>query len=67
MDKVVAWFKSETGRRVVAIGSVVLSALAQSGQLPLDYAIPWLGLTTGQVLGYLGVGVAATSGSSTRS
>jgi hypothetical protein len=66
MDKLLGFFSSELGRRLIAIGSVILSALAQSGHLPLDYAIPHLGLTTGQILGYLGIGVAATSGSNSR-
>ena len=66
MDKIIAWFKSETGRRYTAFGLVMLSQAAGAGIIPLDYAIPFTGMTTGQVLLMLGIGTAATSGSATR-
>jgi hypothetical protein len=53
------------GRRVLVWGSGALALAVQGGILPLDYPIgPW---SLGQLLQFLGIGVAATSGSSTRS
>jgi hypothetical protein len=43
-----------------------LSLAAKGGLLPLDYAIPGFGLTTGEILMYLGLGVATTAGSASR-
>jgi len=66
MQKLIDFFQSEMGRRITAWILVCLSGAAKGGLLPLDYAIPVIGLTTGQVLLMAGVGVGATSGSSSR-
>ena len=66
MSQLMSFFQSEFGRRVGTWLLVCLGGAAQGGVLPLDYAIPFLGLTTGQLLTMLGVGVAATAGSSSR-
>ena len=66
MDKIIAFFQSEMGRRITAWVCTALAAAAQGGVLPLDYAIPGLGITTGQLLMFLGIGVATTAGSSAR-
>jgi len=66
MGKFTAFCHSELGRRLGAILLVVLGALVQNGTIPLDYVIPGTVATTGQLLGILGVGVAATSGSASR-
>ena len=66
MDKVIAFFQSEMGRRITAWICVAISAAAQGGVIPLDYAIPGLGITTAQLLMFLGIGTAATAGSSSR-
>ena len=66
MDKIIAFFQSEMGRRIGTWLLVCLSGAATGGVLPLDYAIPMIGLTTGQVFGMLGIGIASTSGSSSR-
>lgn len=64
MNAVIGWFSSETGRRVVVWASGALALAVQGGVLPLDLAIgPW---SLGQILTFLGIGVAATAGSSTR-
>lgn len=66
MNAVVAWFQSEQGRRVTAWCLAALGALVQGGVIPLDMAIPGIGVSVGQVLPLLGITVAATSGSQTR-
>jgi hypothetical protein len=66
MQALVEFFQSEFGRRVGTWLLVVLGGAAQGGIIPLDYAIPVLGITTGKLLTMLGIGVAATAGSSTR-
>jgi hypothetical protein len=66
MEKIQACIQSENGRRMITVALIVLSALAQGGVIPIDYAIPGFGLTTGELLGYAGVATAATAGSSTR-
>ena len=66
MQAILSFFQSEFGRRVGTWLLVCLGGAAQGGVLPLDYAIPVIGLTTGQLLTMLGVGVAATAGSSSR-
>jgi len=66
VQAIIDFFRSEMGRRVTAWILVCLSGAAKGGLLPLDYAIPIVGLTTGHVLLMLGVGVGSTSGSSTR-
>jgi hypothetical protein len=66
MQSVIVFFQSEMGRRVLAWLLVCLSGAAKGGLLPLDYAIPLIGLTTGQLLLMLGVGVATTAGSASR-
>jgi len=66
MSQLLSFFQSEFGRRVGTWALVALGGAAQGGLIPLDYAIPILGLTTGQLLTMLGVGVAATAGSSSR-
>jgi hypothetical protein len=64
MNAVMQWFQSEMGRRVLVWASGALSLAVQGGILPLDYPIgPW---SLGQLLQFLGIGVAATAGSSTR-
>ena len=58
------WFQSESGRRILVWASGALSLAIQGGLIPLDMAIgPW---SVGQLLAFFGLGVAATSGSSTR-
>jgi len=66
MQTILSFFQSEMGRRVGTWLLVCLGGATQGGILPLDYAIPFIGLTTGQVLLMLGVSVGATSGSSSR-
>ena len=66
MQAILSFFQSEMGRRVGAWLLVCLSGAAQGGIIPLDYAIPLIGLTTGQALLMAGVAVGATSGSSSR-
>ena len=66
MNSVIAFFQSEQGRRLGTWLLVCLGALANGGVVPLDYGIPVLGITTGQLFTILGIGVAATAGSSTR-
>jgi len=66
MQALLNFFQSEFGRRVGTWALVALGQAAQSGIIPLDYAIPFLGFTTGQLLTMLGIGVAATAGSSSR-
>ena len=66
MQALLNFFQSEFGRRVGTWALVALGAAAQGGVLPLDYAIPILGITTGKLLTMLGIGVAATAGSSSR-
>lgn len=64
MNAFIAWFSSEMGRRVLVWGSGALALAVQGGILPLDYPIgPW---SLGQLLQFLGIGVAATAGSSSR-
>jgi hypothetical protein len=66
MQAILSFFQSEMGRRVGTWLLVALGAAAQGGVLPLDYAIPVIGITTGKLLTMLGIGVAATAGSSSR-
>lgn len=66
MRSVLGFFQSEMGRRVGAWMLGALSLAAKGGLLPLDYAIPGFGLTTGEILMYLGLGVATTAGSASR-
>jgi len=66
MQTVIAFLQSEMGRRILAWMCAALAAAAQGGVLPLDYAIPGLGITTGQLLTFLGIGAAATAGSASR-
>jgi len=66
LKAIIAFFHAEMGRRALAIGTVVLSTAAARGMIPLDYAIPFTGMTTADVLMMLGIGVASTSGSSSR-
>lgn len=66
MQQVIAFLQSEQGRRLVVWISTALGLLIQGGVIPLDYAIPGLGITTGQAFVATGLSVAATSGSSTR-
>ena len=66
MDKIIGFFQSEFGRRLSAWALGALSLATQGGLVPLDYAIPFLGITTGQLFMFLGLGVASTSGSSAR-
>jgi hypothetical protein len=66
MAPIIAFFQSEMGRRILAWILVCLGGAANGGILPLDYAIPVIGLTTGQLFTMLGIGVATTSGSSSR-
>lgn len=64
MNTLVAWFQSETGRRFTVWASSALALAVQGGLLPVDYPVgPW---SLGQLLAFLGISVAATSGSSTR-
>ena len=66
MPEIVDFFKSEFGRRLTTWLLVALGAAANAGIIPLDYGIPILGITTGQLFTLLGIGVAATAGSSSR-
>jgi len=66
MQAILNFFQSEFGRRVGTWLLVCLGGAAQGGVLPIDYAIPILGITTGKLLTMLGIGVAATAGSSSR-
>lgn len=64
MNSILAWTQSEVGRRILVWASGALSLAIQGGLVPLDMAIgPW---SVGQLLAFFGLGVAATSGSSTR-
>ena len=66
MPEIVDFFKSEFGRRLTTWLLVTLGAAVTGGIIPLDYGIPILGITTGQLFTTLGIGVAATAGSSSR-
>lgn len=64
MNAVLGWFQSETGRRFTVWVSSALALAVQGGLLPVDYPVgPW---SLGQLLAFLGISVAATSGSSSR-
>lgn len=66
MNSLIAFLQSEMGRRVVTWASLSFSAALQGGLIPLDAAVPILHISVAQLLAFLGVGVAATAGSSTR-
>jgi len=66
MRKIIEFCTSEKGRRLLAIGFVILSKLVEGGVIPLDFAVPGLGITTGEMFLAMGIGVAATSGSASR-
>lgn len=55
MGKVTDFLNSPTGRWLVRATSVVVGALAQGGLIPVDYAIPGIGITIGQALIWAGV------------
>jgi hypothetical protein len=66
MGNLIAWGMSEQGRRIIAWALAAIGALVQGGVLPLDMAIPGLGLSLGKLLELLGIGVATVSGSQSR-
>jgi hypothetical protein len=59
MDTILAWWRSEGGRRAVKWATTALGALVTSGAIPLDTPL-FLGLSLGQVLVILGLSVPST-------
>jgi hypothetical protein len=66
MNAILKWLTSEQGRRVGAWLLTAIGALIQGGAIPLDAAIPGLGISVGRLLPMLGIGLATVSGSNTR-
>lgn len=66
MDKVLAFFKTEMGRRGLAIGMGLLYLLVTGDKLPVDVPIPWLNVSFNELLVAGGISAAALSGSQTR-
>jgi hypothetical protein len=66
VTKLVAFFKTETGRRLGTFGVSVLMLALQGNLIPLDRPIPNLGLSVNQLLVALGINLAGLSGSTTR-
>lgn len=66
MAQILAWLSSEQGRRITAWALAALGALIQGGVIPLDAAVPGLGISVGKLLEVFGIGVATVAGSQTR-
>lgn len=62
MNSIIDFYNSPRGRWLTTVLLTVIGALAQSGAIPVDYAIPGLGMTVGQVLVYLGISQPAVPG-----
>lgn len=67
MANALAWFKTELGRRTLAVACAVLYLAVTGDKLPADVAIPWLNVSFNDLLVAAGIGTAAFSGSNTRS
>jgi len=65
-QRLLAFGRSEMGRRVGAGLLAAAGGAIQGGKVPLDFAVPLTGLSLGEILPLIGVAVAATAGSSTR-
>lgn len=63
MTSIIDFYNSPRGRWIVRVVQIVLGALAQGGVIPIDYAIPGIGLTVGQVLVFTGIGTPSAPGS----
>lgn len=58
MEKIIQFFQTQTGKNLLAWALAAFGMAVQGGLVPLDAAVPFLHISVGQLLTYLGLGAA---------